>query len=225
MKIAESQASSAKRQATALRLEACSLSLVALCLCLGCHDAEPEEHAAAPATPQAISPVSHESLPRAIAGVSLGMSLTEAEARLGHLDCHNNQAGYRVCKGEKAAADVQNLELYVAHERVISVSYETAASSNAWDELNHLIDRFGRPSLSGVRERDTTGRLHEIYGWKDDDSLYSVRFMWRDTDADQPQLVGIVTALWDRKGYQQWEAETHQPGAPPTAGHEPPAEI
>jgi hypothetical protein len=154
------------------------------------------------------------------------MSVSEAEGHLGHLSCHDNQAGYRVCKGEKeAATDVRNLELYVAHDRVISVSYESSASSSAFEALNHLIDRYGRPSLSGVRERDTTGRLHEIYGWKDDDSLYSVRFMWRDTEADQPELIGIVTALWDRKGYQQWEAETHHHSAPPTAGGEPPAEI
>ncbi len=29
------------------------------------------------------------------------------------------------------------------------------------------------------------------------------------------QLVGTVTALWDRKGYQQWEAEAQPRGQPP----------
>jgi hypothetical protein len=91
-----------------------------------------------------------------------------------------------------------------------------------WDALNALIDRFGRPSLSGLRERDKSGRLHEIYGWKDDNSLYSVRFMWREAANAEPELLGTVIALWDRKGYQQWEAEAQQ-RTRPTPEEEPPS--
>jgi hypothetical protein len=97
---------------------------------------------------------------------------------------------------------------------VISLSYEGPAPSNAWDALNQLIDRYGRPALSGMRERDKTGRLHEIYGWKDEQSLYSVRFVWRETESQDRELVGTVVALWDRKGYQLWESETQQHSAP-----------
>jgi hypothetical protein len=60
--------------------------------------------------------------------------------------------------------------------------------------------------------------LHEIYGWKDDLSLYSVRFLWRDTDVASPELVGTVFALWDRKGYRQWEDEMPPPASGGSTG-------
>jgi hypothetical protein len=209
--------------ARAGRLGCSALLLVGV----GCHSGGPEAQRppsaeqAASASPQPAAPeaaVHHEALPRSVAGVTLGMTVAAAESALGHLTCHDNKAGYRVCTGEKEQIDdVRHLELYVSHDRVISVSYEGPAPANAWDALDDLIGRYGSPSLSGVRERDTSGRLHEIYGWKDDQSLYSVRFMWRDTERESPELVGTVIALWDRKGYQQWEAESRARKMPPTA--------
>ena len=139
------------------------------------------------------------------------MSAADAEATLGKLVCHANRAGFQVCNvGHQADEQMRNLQVYFVHDGVVSVSYETAAPGNVWDTLNPLIERYGRPTLSGLRERDTNGRVHEIYGWKDESSLYSVRFMWRDAESGAPELVGTAIALWDRKGYQQWEAEAKQ---------------
>jgi hypothetical protein len=148
------------------------------------------------------------------------MSRSAAEATLGQLTCHPNKEGYEVCRGaQEQIGDIRHLEVYLYRDCVISASYEGLAPPNVWDALNNLIARYGKPTLSGARERDSSGRLHEIYGWKDDRSLYSVRFMWRNTEAGNPELAGTVTALWDRKGYNQWEGETHQRGAPGV--HEP----
>jgi len=195
-----------------------------LLLCCGCHSSEPPTQPpasleqAVPVPPSDTAPVEarrHEALPRAVAGITLGMNVTDAERALGHLECHDTKGGVRVCRGEKRDVDEAHaLQLYIAHDRVISVSYESPPPANVWDALNGLIDRFGRPSLSGVRERDTNGRVHEIYGWKDEESLYSVRFMWKERDTGSPELMGTAVALWDRKGYQQWEAETQPPAAP-----------
>ncbi len=154
------------------------------------------------------------------------MERAEAEGKLGTLTCHDNKAGYQVCNGTKEQIeDARHIELYVHHDHIISVSYEGPAPANAWDALNQLIDRYGRPTLSGMRERDKSGRLHEIYGWKDEQSLYSVRFVWHDTESQDRELVGTSIALWDRKGYQQWEAESQQRGVPTAATSEPGAPI
>ncbi len=213
-----------------LPVRACGLAWAALVvLCCSCQSNEPGQNASAPAATESSATVPAPSthgaaLPRAVAGVTLGMSATDAESAVGKLACHENRAGFQVCTGSTpASGDVHNLQLYVVHGHVVSVSYESAAPANVWDTLNALIDRYGRPSLSGLRERDTNGRVHEIYGWKDDDSLYSVRFMWREAESADPELVATATALWDRKGYQEWEAEMKQRRQPtPNADdHEP----
>jgi len=185
----------------------------------------PSEQPPAEAAVSPAAPVKHEPLPRTVAGVTLGMSRAVAETQLGHLTCHPSRAGCEVCDPDKKeeGGDIRHLQVYLNHDQVISVSYEGPAPANAFDALNQLIDRFGSPALSGVRERDQSGRLHEIYGWKDEQSLYSVRFMWRDAEADAKaegrELLGTATALWDRKGYQLWESETlphGEPAAPDT---------
>jgi len=197
----------------------CALLLLACC---GCHSPEsPSQQpvltprvaeSSAAATP---TTTQREALPRSVAGITLGMSATDAEGKLGKLVCHANRAGYQVCNGTKQPSEeFGNLQLYLVHDRVVSVSYESPAPASMWDALNALIDRYGHPSLSGLRERDTSGRVHEIYGWRDDNSLYSVRFMWREAESAGPELVGTAIALWDRKGYQQWEAEAKQRNRP-----------
>ncbi|MFQ5667746.1 MAG: hypothetical protein ACE5I7_15140 [Candidatus Binatia bacterium] len=166
----------------------------------------------------------HTALPRRVAGVSLGMSRSQAERTLGRLTCHENAAGFQVCNAAtEPSRDLRHLALYLSHDHVISVSYEQAVLANAWDALNALIDRYGRPSLSGVRERDKRGRLHEIYGWKDDHSLYSLRFIWGETEAGGRKLVGTAIALWDRQGFHKWETEMRQSRrhAPPRQAHQP----
>ena len=197
----------------------CALLLLGCC---GCHSSESPsqqpvaaDHVAESSAAATPTSTPHEALPRSVAGITLGMSATEAEGKLGKLICHANRAGYQVCNGTKQPSEeFHNLQLYLVHDRVVSVSYESPAPASMWDALNALIDRYGRPSLSGLRERDKTGRLHEIYGWKDDNSLYSVRFMWREAANAEPELLGTVIALWDRKGYQQWEAEAKQRNQP-----------
>jgi hypothetical protein len=212
-----------------------------LLLCVSCQHGEPAAQpgrsasqslpvpaAAATEVPfaaAAATEVPRESLPRAVAGITLEMSTADAEAKLGALTCHANQGGFQVCSGAREVSDdVRRLELYVYHDRVISVSYEGLAPGNATEALNGLIERYGSPSLSGMRERDQSGRLHEIYGWKDDKSLYSIRFMWRNGDAGGSDLIAMITALWDRKGYEQWEAEMKPRGAPPAPDADPPRE-
>jgi hypothetical protein len=177
--------------------------------------AAPEQTPAAAAVPPA-PPVKHEPLPRSVAGVTLGMDRDAVEATLGHLTCHPGKAGCEVCDPDRKedGGAIRHLQVYLNHGQVISVSYDGPAPANALDALNQLIDRFGSPALSGVRERDQTGRLHEIYGWKDEQSLYSVRFMWHDGEAEGRELLGTATALWDRKGYQLWESETLPHGEP-----------
>jgi hypothetical protein len=190
-------------------------------VCYGCDNGEqPAQQAAsdgaAPPIVAAPTPVTPASLPRSVAGVTLGMSRSAAEAKLGHLTCHPGKAGCDVCDPDnETGGDIHHLQLYLHRDEVISVSYEEPAPANPSDLLNHLIERYGSPSLSGMRERDKSGRLHEIYGWKDDQSLYSVRFMWRDAPGESRELLATTIALWDRKGYQVWESETQKHEEPP----------
>jgi hypothetical protein len=208
--------------ARATRARTVTIAAAVLLAC-GCDRGEqreqPQERAAAP--PPAVTPVTHEALPRNVAGITLGMSRAGAEEKLGHLTCHAGKSGCEVCDPDKEqGGGISHLELYLHHDQVISVSYEEPPPANAWDALNQLIDRYGSPTLSGVRERDKSGRLHEIYGWKDDQSLYSIRFMWRDAEAEGRELLGAVIALWDRKGYQLWESETQKREEPAPQGDE-----
>lgn len=210
----------ARRDSWSVRCLALGSAL--LFLCLSCHRSEPAPRAPSTAAEATPTVATTAALPRSVAGVRLGMTVSQAEAKLGALSCRNSKAGYRLCKGGRPSApDVRNLELYVVHDHVISVSYDRPVPSSAWDVLSTLIDRYGRPSLSGVREHDKQGRLHEIYGWKDARSMYSVRFVWRDPESEHPQLEAVATALWDRKGYDQWEAEARQRRTVPASGEQP----
>jgi hypothetical protein len=204
------------------------LTLVLAVLCASCERSETPAHqppaagqAAAPASPTVV----HDALPRSVAGVTLGMSLSEVEGKLGVLTCHDNPGGFRVCAtGAEPIDDVSHLELYLHHDQVISLSYEGQRPTNVWDYLDRLKERYGRPALTGIRERDKTGRLHELYGWKDDTSLYSVRLIWHDAESGARDLAGLSISLWDRKAYQQWEAEVQQHKAPTPPESEAPPE-
>jgi hypothetical protein len=163
--------------------------------------------ALARATPSITASVPLESLPRAIAGVSLGAPLPEVETRLGKLACHDNPQRFRVCTPTSGPPDTpRKLEVYFVHDQVASLAYEQEVGANVWDFLNGATARFGRPSVNGANERDRYGRVHEIYGWKDERSLYSIRFVW-DTDSADRSLTSTAVTLWDRKAYQTWEAE------------------
>jgi hypothetical protein len=185
------------------------VALVSVLVGCGCQRGEFGAHDEDGATP--IAAAAHEALPRAVAGVSLGMSVAETEAKLGPLSCADTRAGYRVCQGaQEHVGDVHHLQAYVHRDRVISLSYDAAVPPTATGLLERLSARYGRPIVNGARQRDTSGQLHEVYGWKDDVTLYSVRLVWRDRESGSRDLVGTSFELWDRKGYQQWEAETRR---------------
>ncbi len=209
------------RSPLATRARTVAAVLAVLLACCACDRGEEgseqsvAEHPPAP-QPAAPTPIPRQALPRSVAGITLGMSRAAAEAEVGHLTCHPGKASCEVCDPDtEQAGEIHHLQLYLHHDQVISVSYEEPPPANALDALDQLIERYGSPSLSGIRERDQTGRLHEIYGWKDEQSLYSVRFMWRDAPPEGRELLGTATALWDRKGYQLWESETQPHGEPP----------
>ncbi|HUI24878.1 MAG TPA: hypothetical protein VL403_02245 [Candidatus Kryptonia bacterium] len=165
--------------------------------------------------------VALEPLPRDVGGVSLGITFAEAGGKLGKLECHDNPQGFRVCTPTAApAGSPSKLEVYLVHDRVVSLAYERDIGPNVWDFLNGMIARYGSPSLNGANEHDKQGRTHEIYGWKDDKSIYSVRFIWQGEEGAR-QLSTTAIALWDREVFQQWEEERRreqrQPEPPPPA--------
>jgi hypothetical protein len=164
---------------------------------------------AAPTSPPA-SPEARALLPRDVAGVELGTSIAAAQSKLGALDCHDNPQGFRVCVPKTPPADAPNkLEVYLVHDTVVSLSYHSDIGTNVWDFLNGLMKRYGHPSVNGIHEKDKQGRVHEIYGWKDDRTLFSVRFIWSGEGADR-KLTSTAITSWDRKSYNEWEAERKQ---------------
>ncbi|MBI4516997.1 MAG: hypothetical protein HY699_14405 [Deltaproteobacteria bacterium] len=172
--------------------------------------------AAAPAPPQPAP----EALPREVAGIVLGAGLAEVRTKLGALACRDNPQGFSVCTPKTPPAEAPNkLEVYLFHERVVSLAYDREVGANVWDFLNDLNTRYGPPSLNGQRETDKQGRTHEIYGWKDQQSIHSVRFVWQGEEATR-QLSTTTITLWDRQGYHDWESE-RQAGKPPTPSGKP----
>ncbi len=197
-------------------------------MCCACRREEPTSPAvsttqvapstSAPSAQAAPTAPTREPLQKALGALALGMTADDAEAKVGPLTCRDSKELYRICSpGSAVAADVNEVEVYLFHDRVIAITYERPDVRSAWEFLDRCIERHGRPSLSGFNERDRSGRLHEVYGWKDDTSLYSVRFVWLDAPTGARELVTTVIALWDRKAYQEWEAE-RQPQRPPPAG-------
>jgi hypothetical protein len=100
---------------------------------------------------------------------------------------------------------------------VVSLAYESDIGANVWDFLSGLIKRYGPPSLNGVNEKDGQGRTHEIYGWKDEHTLYSVRFIWVGEGSERKLSTTAIT-LWDRQAYKDWEAESKRQKTPTPAG-------
>lgn len=187
-------------------------------------EATPTAAAAAVPIPAApASPEVREPLPRTVAGLVLGASFAEVEKTLGALDCHENPQGFRVCVPKSPPANAPaKLEVYLVHDHAVSLAYESDVGDNVWDFLSGSIKRYGPPSLNGINEKDKQGRTHEIYGWKDDHTLYSVRFIWIGEGADRKLTTTAIT-LWDRQAYKDWEAETKPnqdttPTAPPAVG-------
>ena len=198
-------------------------ALVVLCLLTACGrreepaDSSPPPSAQlfahpptlAPAAPTpALTPPAHEPLPRTVADVSLGMPRAEVERLLGELNCNQKPAGYMVCTGHKdTGQDVSSLEVFFYHDLVLSLSYAAPAPGDAWSYLDSFVTTYGEPSLKDMAQHDSNGRLHEIYGWKDDATIYSLRFIWVEEAPNPRQLSGVAITLWDRAAYFEWEKD------------------
>jgi len=169
--------------------------------------------AAPPTASRAISTPSierqaREALPRSVSDVALGMSHAEIQQSLGKLTCEDKPAGHELCTGtHNTGTTARNLEVFFYQKRVFSLSYEAATPDNIWSYLDSRMAAYGEPVLKGLTERDRQGRLHEIYGWKDEATIYSVRFIWEDEEEDQRSLSTVAIAIWDREAYLEWESK------------------
>lgn len=192
-------------------------ALLGLLLLAACHGSEPTAvpptrlPAAATVVPSAaaspaVTPnTPSEALPRGLSNVTLGMSRQAVEEQLGALTCHRNPGGFDVCTGSRPAVpDVAGLEVYLYRDRVLSLTGQAPASAAPLDQIDGFMRRFGKPSLNGLTETDRLGRLHEIYGWKDEHSIYSVRFVWEETPREPRRLAATMVTVWDRPAYDEW---------------------
>jgi hypothetical protein len=144
--------------------------------------------------------------------VALSMSRAAVEAQVGALDCHDTTDGVHVCRPRQVAAGSKPLDIFFFHNVVVSIAHEIPPPAEVWSHLERLIHQYGAPSLNGMTQRDGGGRLHEIYGWRDTRSLYSVRFVWEEMP--QRRVVGAVLTLWDRAAYSEWEQQRPQQTSP-----------
>lgn len=149
-------------------------------------------------------------LPRAVGEVALRMKRSEVLDRIGDLSCYESIQGFEVCRPVDRTRGERGLEVFLYRDEVISLAYEVRAPKEVWTYLEELNGRYGKPSLNGLTERDRNGRLHELYGWRDGSSLYSVRFIWQESANQARRLIGTSITLWDRQGYAAWERETEQ---------------
>ncbi len=144
-----------------------------------------------------------QALPHQVGGVALAAERSAAEERLGPLRCRDSRAGFLVCTvAEAGKQPVPELELFIYENRIVSMSYAEKRPNNAWQLLDGMIQKYGQPALTGVRERDRQGRMHEVFGWKDEKTIYSLRFVWDESS----QLSAAISTLWDRDKYRRWES-------------------
>jgi hypothetical protein len=158
------------------------------------------------ATPAATTPGALEALPRAVGTVALKMTRHEVESQLGSLACHHNAEGFQVCRAADPKRGEPGLEVFLYRSQVISLAHEVPSPKEVWSYIETLTARYGKPVLNGMTERDRSGRLHEVYGWRDRHSLYSVRFVWQE--APTRNLNGAAITLWDREAYGAWEKDS-----------------
>jgi hypothetical protein len=205
------------------------LGLGLLTLLAGCDSTEsvvpgsapPPQVAVATAVPTVVPTQVVASLPRSVDSLALSMSRAAVEAQLGALDCHDSDDGVHVCRPQDAARARKELEVYFFRDTVVSIAYEIPPPAEVWAHLETLTQQYGKPSLNGMTQRDVRNRLHEIYGWRDTQTIYSTRFVWAESPPPR-HVVGTVITLWDRAAYSAWEDDKarHPPAAEaaPTAG-------
>jgi hypothetical protein len=145
-------------------------------------------------------------LPRTVDSLALSMSRTAVEAQIGALDCHDSDDDVHVCRPQDAARGRQELEIYFFRDTVVSIAYEIPPPAEVWSHLEALTHQYGNPSLNGMTQRDVRNRLHEIYGWRDLQTIYSTRFVWAESPPPR-HVVGTVVTIWDRAAYAAWEDE------------------
>ena len=142
-------------------------------------------------------------LPQQVGGIALAAERAAVEARLGPLRCRSSRAGFLVCTVENAdKKPAPQLELFVYEDHIVSMSYAEKRPDNAWQLLDSMIQKYGPPALTGLRERDQQGRTHEVFGWKDEKTIYSLRFV----SDESSRLSAAISTLWDRDKYRHWES-------------------
>ncbi len=165
-----------------------------------CNRSEPASSSAPAAGATATS-----RLPRVAGDIRLGESRAEIEKTSGALSCRDGAGGLEICATDRARVSGHSVEIYLFRHRVVSLAYEIDPPADTWGYLDQVIAAYGKPSLSGERERDSRGRDHETFGWKDPETLYSLRYVWGFGDDGNRGLLTAFTTLWDRAAYQEWE--------------------
>lgn len=179
--------------------------------------AAPPKVAVATAIPTAEPTQVVAALPRTVDTLSLSMSRSAVEAQIGALDCHDSDDSVEVCRPQDAARGRTQLEVFFFRNAVVSLAYEIPPPPEVWSHLEALTHQYGKPSLNGMTQRDVRNRLHEIYGWRDTQTIYSTRFVWAESPPPR-HVVGTVVTIWDRAAYAAWEDEkARRPAAPEAA--------
>ena len=145
-------------------------------------------------------------LPRTVDTLALSMSRSAVEAQIGALECHDSDDGVEVCRPKDTSRGRSELELFFYREAVVSIAYEIPPPPEVWSHLEALNQEYGKPSLNGMTQRDVRNRLHEIYGWRDPQTIYSTRFVWAESPPPRHVVTTVVT-IWDRAAYAAWEDE------------------
>jgi hypothetical protein len=145
-------------------------------------------------------------LPRTVDTLALSMSRAKVVSQIGELSCHVTDDGVEVCKPKDAARGRAELEVFFFRDAVVSLAYEVPPPPEVLSHLEALIHEYGKPSLNGMTQRDVRNRLHEIYGWRDTQTIYSTRFVWTESPPPRHVVTTVVT-IWDRAAYAAWEDE------------------
>lgn len=188
------------------------LLLLTLCACDSDESIVPvarppvQQAAVATAVPTVIPTKVVAALPRAVDTVTLSMPRGAVEQQIGALECHNSDDGVEVCRPKDASRGRSELEVFFYRDAVVSIAYEIPPPPELWSHLEALNNQYGKPSLNGMTQRDVRNRLHEIYGWRDAQTIYSTRFVWAEAPPPRHVVTTVIT-IWDRAAYAAWEDE------------------
>lgn len=191
------------------------LAVVLVALVTGCDSNESvvpvaqqpvQQAAVATAAPTLVPTKVVAALPRAVDTVTLSMARSAVEAQIGTLECHDSDDGVEVCRPKDKTRGRSELEVFFYRNAVVSIAYEVPPPPELWSHLEALNNQYGKPSLNGMTQRDVRNRLHEIYGWRDNQTIYSTRFVWAESPPPRHVVTTVIT-IWDRAAYAAWEDE------------------